>query len=440
MDAQTCPIHAAMVDYFDHNTVEYSHARHDWYTSIRDTVGPVFWSPHNGGYWVVIGWPELTEAAKNWEIYSSRGFMTGKCPGRPKAAEDDLDYNGLFIPPRPTASRLLEDDPPEWTGPRRTMNALFTPPAVEKWRDRIQRLVDACIDRVIETGHIDFAKDLSDIVPAVFSLELVGLPTDNFAAVSENHHFTAHLPADDPRWQDAMAGIIEEQRRIAETIERLKDVPAGQRPATVIGHLLDARDKGGNFPDEDIAQLAALTIGGGIDTTAAMLGTSFTILSEQPGLRRQLIERPEIIVDSFNEFMRIAAPTQGLCRTATRDTTLGGQTIRRGERVMLCFAAASRDPREFPDPETVVLDRKPNRHVGFGSGNHRCIGAHFARLEYELIMSSVLRRLPDFKVDVAAAESYDNVGIVAGWTTVPATFTPGPKVGADPGVPGWDFR
>lgn len=439
METANNPHDDAKVDYFDHNSAEYSQHRFDWFRAIRLEFGPVFWTPHYGGFWVVIGWEELSEAAKNWEMFSSRGFTTGKSPDRPAPEGSDIDYNGLFIPPRERSSRLLEDDPPEWTVARRTMQPLFNPPAVAKWQDRIQRLVDACIDRRIESGRIDFAKDLSDIVPVIFSMELAGLPTKEYLPISEFHHLTSHMTSDDPRWKDLEAVAQLQERLTLEAIANTQAMKKQDRPNTVIGHLVTAREEGASFSDEDIVALAALTLGGGIDTTAAMLGTTFVMLSEKPALKQKLLDNPDIIPSAFDEFMRIATPTQGLCRTATQDTVLGGQKIKKGERVMLCFGAANRDPREFDAPENVVLDRKPNRHVGFGSGNHRCIGAHFAKLEFEIIMQTLIRRMPDFRVDVAAAKSYNHVGIVAGWITVPATFTPGPRIGADPGVLGWQF-
>ena len=135
--------------------------------------------------------------------------------------------------------------------------------------------------------------------------------------------------------------------------------------------------------------------------------------------------------------MRVSAPTQGLCRTVTRDVELGGQSLRRGDRVMLCFAAACRDPAEFYEAEDLVLERKPNLHVAFGAGLHRCLGSLYARLEFEVVFNTVLRRMPDFQVQLDQVKSYDNVGVVTGFISIPATFTPGPKVGADPRIAGW---
>lgn len=437
----TCPFGAPVVDYFDHNSPQYVTDRYQWFEDIRKDVGPVFWSPHYGGFWVVIGYPELTQAGRDWETFSSRAPGTNP-PG------DDLDYNGLFVPPRGArqlqegeaparGNIMLQEDPPEWTAPRKALANLFTVREADTWRGRIQNLVDACIDRHIETGKIDLALDLFNIVPAIFSLELVGLPNDNYADVAWNAHTTSHLAADDPRWEEVLerAARAEQPRRLDEALAARKD----DRRGDLISVLLDARDNGAAFTDEEIKALAGLIIAAGIDTTSALIGTTFANLERLPTLRKRLQDDPSLTYPAFDEFLRIGAPTQGLCRTVTRDTELGGQKLRRGDVVMLCWPAANRDPREYPDPMTIDLDRRPKMQVGFGFGNHRCLGQNYARIEFEIIFNTVLRRMPDIRVDVDAAKQYDNCGIVVGWETLPATFTPGSKVGADAGVEGWDY-
>lgn len=437
-----CPFGAPVVDYFDHNSPAYVTDRYQWFEDIRKDIGPVFWSPHYGGFWVVIGYPELTKAGRDWDTFSSLA------PGYKRSADDDLDYNGLFVPPRGArqlqegapvgrAGILLQEDPPEWTGPRKALTPLFTAQAAEKWRDRIQNLVDACIDRHIEKGSIDLALDLFNIVPAIFSLELVGLPNDNYADVAWNAHTTSHLAADDPRWEEVLqrAARAEQPRRMAEALADRTT----HRTGDVISVLLDARDAGANFTDDDIVALAGLIIGAGIDTTSALIGTTFANLERLPTLRRRLQDDPALTRAAFDEFLRIGAPTQGLCRTVTRDTELGGQQLRRGDVVMLCWPAANRDPREYPNPLEIDLDRRPRMQVGFGFGNHRCLGQNYARVEFEIIFNTVLRRMPDIRVDLGTARQYDNCGIVVGWETLPATFTPGQKTGADAGVVGWEY-
>jgi cytochrome P450 len=447
MTSGQCPVGAKVVDYFDHNSKGYVTDRYQWFEDIRRDVGPVFWSPHYGGFWVVIGYPELTQAARDWETFSSRTEGSRGCPA------DDIKFNGLFIPPLTTrqlqrggdsdkpdtgaAGIMLQEDPPEWGVSRRALAPLFSMQAAEKWRGRIQRLIDACIDRRIESGKVDLATDMFNIVPAIFSLELAGLENDNYEDIAWLSHTTSHLSGDDPRWEEALARgeRAGQARRLAEAVEARKH----DRREDVVSCVLNARDKGAELSDEDIAQIAALIIIAGIDTTSALIGTTFLNLMRFPSLRTRLQENPGLTREAFDEFLRIGAPTQGLCRTVMKDTELGGQQMRRGDVVMLCWPAANRDAREYPNPLEIDLDRRPTLQVGFGFGNHRCLGQHYARLEFEIIFNTVLKRMPDIKIDVDAARQYDNCGVVMGWETLPATFTPGKRIGADPEVIGWSY-
>lgn len=433
MSRSACPRGARVVEYFDHNSREYADRRYEWYQTIRRDVGPVFWTPHHGGFWVVIGYDEAQQALKDWESFSSKHVIDeqGECP-----AIDGIRYEGLFAPPRPYANRMLEEDPPECKAPRRILTQSFAAVAVEKWRDRVQRLVDACLDRHIESGRIDFANDVANIVPAIFSLEFVGLPTDHYEDVAFAAHKMTHTSAADPEWAEIARTREAEAVRIREVIEAKRRGPRG---SDVISVLLGAQEKGESITDEDIFKLARLLVTAGIDTTSATLASAFINLTTMPELRRRIAEDPALLATSFQEFVRLSAPTQGLCRTVTRDIELGGQTLRRGDRVMLCYAAACRDPERFESPDSVIIDRRPNAHLGFGNGQHRCLGSGFAQLEFEVILSTVLRRLPDFAVDVDAVKTFDNVGVVAGYRSVPASFTPGARTGVDPGVPGWRY-
>jgi cytochrome P450 len=176
-----------------------------------------------------------------------------------------------------------------------------------------------------------------------------------------------------------------------------------------------------------------------LDTVAALLGSTFASLGRRPELRRALVDDPSLIDASLDEFIRHGTPTQGLMRTCTADTVLGGRNIRRGDRVMFCYGGADRDPRVFADPDEIQLGREVSRSVAFGSGIHKCLGIHFARMEFETVLRTALQRMPDFEVDLDRIDAYDNVGIVAGWTSIPATFTPGRRIGVDAGVPGWKY-
>lgn len=430
MTANDPPPGAPVVDYFEHNSPVYGAHRFEWFARIMEEQGPVAWSSLHGGYWIVIGARELGEALRDWETFSS---MHAVGSDGMHAEIDGILFQGMFMPPRAMAAPMIESDPPEWTAPRKTLTPLFTPVAVERWRARIQTLVDACIDRKIAAGTIDFAHDLANIVPAIFSLELAGVSPHRFEATARLYHVAAHLASDDPQWAELAEDATADRALIAETLAARKR----ERRHDVISALLDARDKGATFTDDDIVGLANFVIAAGIDTTGSLLASCFILLTEQLEVREALVANPALVLPAFDEFTRLYTPTQGLCRTVTKDTILGGQQLRRGDRAMMCFAAACRDPREFENPGEFRLDRKPNTHFAFGGGNHRCLGSLFARLEFEITLETVLRRMPDFEVDLDAVRPFDNVGVVTGYRQVPARFTPGERIGADPGIPGW---
>jgi len=428
--ATTPPPGAPVVDFYDHNSRAYVSDRFDWLSRIMEEHGPVVWSSLYGGHWLVIGADELGEALRDWEPFSSN-HVTAPDGTNPEVG--GIRYEGMFIPSRGIAAPMIEQDPPEWTVPRKALTPLFTPAAVERWRTRIQTLVDACIDRRIASGSIDFAHDLANIAPAIFSLELAGVSPHRYDATARLYHVAAHLASDDPLWAELAPLAAADHELIRETLEARKQ----ERKSDVISTLLDARDKGSPFSDEDIIALANFIIAAGIDTTGSLLASCFILLTERPDIRARLIADPSLILPAFDEFTRLYTPTQGLCRTVTRNTELGGQTLRRGDRAMLCFAASCRDPRRYDEPGDFILDRKPNTHFAFGGGNHRCLGSLFARLEFEITLETVLRRMPDFSVDLTQVQPFDNVGVVTGYRQVPATFTPGERLGADPGIPGW---
>jgi cytochrome P450 len=396
---------------FDHNSRDYFHRRFGWFAEARGT-GPVFWTPHNGGHWVVIGLSELQQATKDWESFSSE---------HTSEPVDGVLYGGSFIPPKNRAS-LLNDDPPVWNGLRQAMAPCFSAKALAPRRQRVQQFVDECIDRHLPTGRIDVVNELANPVPTMSIMELVGLPLDDWREWSRVLHLYAHLTPRADEYAQMMDDLAAAQaqllRRVAEQRENPRD--------GLIAHLLTTEVSGGHLDNAGVAGIVRLVIGGGVDTTASTLAASIRVLYTDDELRARLMDDPSLMTTAVEELLRWATPTQGLCRTVTRDVELGGQQLRRGERIMLCFAGANRDPSAFADPDAIDLTRRPNRHVAFGSGLHRCIGAPLARIELEVVLDTVLRRLPDLRIDDKATCSYPNTGVVAGFVGMPATFQPRP--------------
>lgn len=152
-------------------------------------------------------------------------------------------------------------------------------------------------------------------------------------------------------------------------------------------------------------------------------------LGTHPDLRRQLIDRPELYRSAAAEFLRFFSVNKQLSRTVSRDTVLAGQRFRRNDRLLISWISANHDEREFVQPDDVVLDRSPNRHVAFGLGAHRCIEAPLARVMFEVMVKAVLNRMPDYQIDLDGVRRYGGNPTMDGLGRLPATFTPGQPLG-----------
>ena len=145
--------------------------------------------------------------------------------------------------------------------------------------------------------------------------------------------------------------------------------------------------------------------------------------------RRRLVEEPALLATATEEFLRFFSVNESLTSTVTRDAEVGGQQLHRGDHLMLSWLSANRDATVFERPDDVVLDRAPNPHLAFGLGPHRCIGMHLARTMFRVLVREVLTRIPDYVVDRDGTELYDGNPELNGVVRLPATFTPGPRVG-----------
>jgi cytochrome P450 family 130 len=171
----------------------------------------------------------------------------------------------------------------------------------------------------------------------------------------------------------------------------------------MVSTLLVAEAEGRGIGVEGILGYAFVMVAGGNDTTIGMLSGGAELLAANPGQRRRLLDEPGLVPNAVEEILRLTSPVQGLCRVATRDATVDGTTIAEGDRVLLCYGAANRDPREFgTDADQLDVGRRIERHLSFSSGSHHCLGAAAARLQGRVVLEELLRRCPDFEVDAEA--------------------------------------
>ena len=198
----------------------------------------------------------------------------------------------------------------------------------------------------------------------------------------------------------------------------------------MLKELIDARINGEPLEDLDIMGTLFLVIGGGFDTTTALTSNVWRWLAENPDERTRLLNAESSLWDtSTEEFLRFFSPSQGDARTVTQDCEVAGYKFSEGDRVLLSFSIPNRDPKHFEDPDTVKLDRFPNRHAAFGLGNHRCIGSNLARMQFKAIMQESLARIPEYEIDYDGMVRYETIGVINGNKYMPFTFTPGTPTG-----------
>ncbi|WP_029433911.1 cytochrome P450 [Blastococcus sp. URHD0036] len=384
---------------------------------------PLAWNDTHGGYWFVNGNKDVFEVTR-------RGAQT---------LSNDADvhrqrrgYTGIEIPaPNPeerggVIGGFLEMDPPIQRFYRNALNPYLSPAAVARWQPVLDELTRAAIDEKIESGRIDFVEDLANIVPAVLTMAMLGLPLVDWVHYNEPAHATVYTPVHSPDYPRVRQMNGEAGMRMLQSIHEIKAQP---RPG-----LLDAiitADLGDHQQDDmELIGVAMLLIGGGFDTTTALTAHSLEWLSANPDQRERLIREWDELRDSATEeFLRYVSPSQGDGRTVAEDVEINGVQLREGDRLWLSWAMANRDATVFDDPHTVKLDRRNNRHSSFGLGIHRCIGSNLARAGFKTMLKAVLDRMPDYVCDPEGAVYYETTQVINGMRHLPATFTPGRRLG-----------
>ncbi len=409
------------VVHFDHHSPEFAQDPAGTLRRLRDGC-PVAWSDTYGGFWALTRYGDVERVLSDPAGFSSRHDLDGSSP-----------FAGVTIPPPPMRFIPVEIDPPEFLAYRRLLNPIFSPSAVERVRPRMVAYADWCLDQVSESGVIDFVTDLASPVPAMITLDILGLPVDDWVRYATTFHNMVAFPPGTSELEAAVAMAERITEDLSGLVQERRAHPNRVRTGA-IDTLIDAEIDGAPVDEERVVDMVRLILAGGIDTTTGAAAGAFVHLGAHPEARRRLIEHPELVPTATEEYVRWTTPTPLLGRTATAAAEFDGRTIAAHERVMANLYAANRDPGTFSDPDDVVLDRQPNRHMSFGWGIHRCVGANLARAELEVMLARVLDRIGDFTVVGDGVQRYHTAGIQNGFLSVPGTFTPTPELGtAAPG-------
>jgi cytochrome P450 len=295
---------------------------------------------------------------------------------------------------------LVNMDPPRHTRLRHLVSSAFTPRRVESWRPRVTEVTEALLDDLISREPpTDFVAAFAWPLPVRIICDLLGVPHEDrerFHTWSDAFLTTTALS---PEARGAAYGeftayvahLVEERRR---------------RPGTaLIDELINARDGGDALTESELVRMTLGLIVGGHETTVSFLTKGVLLLLRHPRQFELLAAEPERVPAAVEEILRYDVPNDGaMLRVATRDVTLGSGTLHKGEAVLPLLSVANRDAAVFPDPDRFDITRSGNAHVAFGHGPHFCLGAHLARLELQVALGALVRRLPRLRLAVPAEE------------------------------------
>ncbi len=346
-------------------------------------------------------------------------------------------------PNMPTRLSIVDMDEPRHGQLRRLVNKGFSPRMVGKLETFFRAMAVEAVDRIADTGWCDFVASVSVPLPLELIAELIGIDKrdrDKF------HRWSNEMIASDGRYDDpvvmqrATQAFADYVTHLQHAIAERRAMPRDDLMSVLVnakaGELLgsdtskfaaDVRDKLSEEAidmagDEMLMFLVMLMVAGNETTRNAITG-GISALIENPLERLKLIENPALIPLAADEIVRYVSPVLNFARTATQDTEVRGKAIRKGEKVLLCYPSANRDEDIFEESERFIADRDPNPHVGFGIGNHFCLGASLARMEIRVVLEEVLSRIPDLEYADGPPKLHLST-LVRGFASMPVRFTP----------------
>ncbi|OBH61933.1 cytochrome [Mycobacterium intracellulare] len=403
-DIQAKARRRAEVD-LDHHSPEFREDPYGKFREMRESGCPVAHSDHYGGFWALVDYASVFEAARDDALFNS--FPSVGVP----ASELPLQ----ILP--------IESDPPETQELREITLKRFSPGSAERFREAAVAMTNEAIDAFIERGECDLVGELTTPLPARLILRLLNFDESRYMDWVGWVHSTVHDRAHDPE-KAGMAGM----EMFGEIVKHMQERRAEGLGDELFSDILRGTLHGKPLDDGQITMYTVLMMLGGMDTTSGFTGNVLLRLCKDKDLRRQFIDDPGLIKKGTDELLRLYTPTLGLARTVSRDAEFHGQSLCKGDRAILMWAAANRDPEMFSDPDTLDLSR-PNakKQMAFGVGMHRCLGSHYAKMMFDVMMTQVLKRLPDFEL-AEEPKLFEDAGEVYAVRELRVKFTPGQRV------------
>jgi cytochrome P450 len=319
---------------------------------------------------------------------------------------------------------MLQQDPPDHTRLRGLVVKAFTARRVEDMRPRIQQIVDDTLDAVAGQGHMDLIEDFAFRLPVTIICDMLGIPEDHrevfYRSSRDGGRLLDPVPLTPAEIEQANAGNAMAKMYFQQLFELRRHSP-GEDLTT---QLVQAEEDGRKLSNEELTANIILLFGAGHETTVNLIGNGLLALHRNPDQLALLKSKPELITGAIEEFLRYDSSVQMSGRVALEDIDdLGGKKVPKGESVLCLLGSANRDPAVYPDrPDRLDITRPNVRPLSFGGGIHFCLGAQLARIEAEIAIATLLRHLPELRLDNAENPEWRPTFVLRGLKALPASW------------------
>ncbi|MGA2053813.1 MAG: cytochrome P450 [Bradyrhizobium sp.] len=380
-------------DPFSHGFLSDPYPYHE---ALRE-AGPVVWLEQYG-IWAMARHEQVRDALTDWQTYCSSAGV----------GLSDFRKEPPWRPP----SIILEADPPLHTRTRAVLTRILSPAAIKVLREAFEREAETLIARLVEQREFDGVADLAEAYPLKVFPDAVGISQEGRENLLPygSMVFNSFGPRND-LFEQAMANAGPVRDWIMSKCSRAALAPDGL--GIQIYQAVDA----GELSEDEAGMLVRSFLSAGIDTTVYGLGNTLYCLARYPEQWQVLRKNPNLIRGAFEEVLRFEAPVQTFFRTTTRSVDVGGVQLGDGEKVLLLFAAANRDPRRWERPDTFDVSRRAAGHMTFGTGIHGCVGQAVARLETEAVLGALAKRVELFELTAEPTRRLNNT--LRGFDTLP---------------------
>lgn len=366
------------------------HERAAGFTALREHAPVAFHTvkdlpgvTEGDGFWAVTRYQDIHAASRQLELSNNQGVLISDMISDPMMTN--------------TPPAIIAMDDPEHARLRSLVNRGFTPRAVSGLADSVRQTVREVVDSVIERGACDFVEDVAAAIPLRVICTMMGIDESRYKEIYTLTN--AIVGGEDPEYAVDSAARVRANLALTEYGEQLAAEKLAHPGDDLASLLVSSAQTGERISPNELASFFKLLVAAGNETTRNAITQGLYLLTTNPEQRQAWMSDFDGLAPSaVEEILRVASPLNSMRRTAAEDTTVAGQAVSKGDKVVLFYASANRDHTIFENPDQFNIRRDPNPHMAFGGGGaHFCLGAHLAKLELKIVFEELFTRMPDIR-------------------------------------------